>query len=126
MAVVFDPGTGVVWPVLLWMTYPEGAFPLGASHARVTVQSVTPATRRLFGAATPWASAALEFKPTTSPSRMVTMRTYGLLFPAVGRRASSRPGEKGPIRVMNDVCGDVCAYSRRQRLRPPKHVRSGG
>ena len=47
---VCDPATVMVCPLLHWTTYDAGALPLGASHARVTVQSVTPVTRRFFGA----------------------------------------------------------------------------
>jgi hypothetical protein len=65
--------------------------PLGASHIRATVQSVTPVTRRFFGAATDcWASAAFELPRGTTPNRMATMHiasnasfrilTFGLLF----------------------------------------------
>ena len=47
------------------------ALPLGASHIRATVQSVTPVTRRFFGAtADCWASAAFELPRGTTPNRI--------------------------------------------------------
>src|SRR4030095_2243342 len=62
------------WRLLHWTTYEEGALPLGASHIRATVQSVTPVTRRFFGAAADcWASAAFELPRGTTPNRMATM-----------------------------------------------------
>src|SRR6188474_3020625 len=64
----------MVWPLLHWTTYEEGALPLGASHIRATVQSVTLVTRRFFGAAADcWASAALELPRETTPNRRATM-----------------------------------------------------
>src|SRR5688572_14147426 len=75
MAVVCEPATVMVRPLLHWITYDAGApLPLGASHARVTVQSVTPATRRFFGADTDCANAALELPRGASPSRKATMQ----------------------------------------------------
>src|SRR5687768_17553855 len=62
----------MVRPLLLWITYEAGAL-LGASHARATVQSVTPVTRRFLGAgADCWASAVLELPRTARPNRMAT------------------------------------------------------
>src|SRR4029450_3004133 len=64
----------MLWPLLHWITYAEGALPLGASHIRAPVQSVTPVTRRFFGAAADcWASAAFELPRGTTPNRMATM-----------------------------------------------------
>src|SRR5688500_12446681 len=92
----------MLWPLLHWTTYDEGALPLGASHIRATVQSVTPVTRRFFGAGADWrASAALELPRGASPNRMATMHVECTArFRMVTRktRASRKrnPGMVGP------------------------------
>src|SRR5262245_61543369 len=92
----------MLWPLLHRITYDAGAFPLGGSHARFSVQSVTPTTRRFFGADEACrASTALEFPNQTSPIRMATMHDRrvercdmvepSLLKEARGRTANSVP-----------------------------------
>src|SRR4029450_3016109 len=61
-------------PLLHWMAYDAGAFPFAPSQANVTVQSVTPVTRRFFGADEDCASAAVELPRAARLNRMATMQ----------------------------------------------------
>src|SRR5687767_1836484 len=95
----------MLWPLLHWTTYEEGALPLGASHMRARVQSVTPVTRRFFGA--DWASAGFALPRETTPNRIMPI-AFNASFPIVTcgllsnydlsdrRQASSRPRAKSP------------------------------
>ena len=99
---VCDPATVMLCPLLHWTTYEAGALPLGASHVRVTVQSVTPVTRRFFGAGADCrASAALELPRGASPNRMATMHVEckaRFRMVTAKKRASRKrnPGMVGP------------------------------
>src|SRR5829696_2628354 len=115
----------MLWPLLHWTTYPDGALPLAASHVRATVQSVTAVTRRFFGAATDcWASATFEFPRGTTPDSITTMHiasnaslrilTFGLLFIFIPVRKRIAP-------TVGDLCRDA-SCRRQARARP--HLRS--
>src|SRR5215204_6108175 len=102
---MLDPATVMLWPLLHCTTYDKGALPLGASQIRATAQSVTPVTRRFFGAAAVWASAGFALPRETIPHSITPVAfnarlcnvTCGLLFHPYRRRdhwaveASSRP-----------------------------------
>ena len=96
---VCDPDTVMLRPLLHWTTYEAAALPLGASHIRATVQSVTPVTRRFFGAAPDCrANAAFELPRGTSPNKMATMHVdcnaSFRMEPSRGKFATTRKSSK--------------------------------